>query len=58
MMMYGLELGSAGLAVRGSPYIMTLYEIVFAVYIGLGHGEPFLVSLLWRPPSPRKMSQT
>jgi hypothetical protein len=53
MMMYSLELGNAGLTVCGSPYIMTLYEITFAVYIGLGHGEPFLMSLLWRSSSPR-----
>jgi hypothetical protein len=53
LMMYGLELGDAGLTVCGSPYIMTLYEIVFAVCFGLGHGEPFLMSLLWRSPSPR-----
>jgi hypothetical protein len=39
LMMYGLELGNAGLAVCGSPYIVTLYESVFTLYIGLGNAR-------------------
>jgi hypothetical protein len=57
MRMHLLVLGNAGSAFYGSAYIMTLYETVFALYIGLGHARRFPTLLLWRSSFSRTCSK-